>query len=121
MEVNLSNKFPIQAAISDTGLMCQLEEKGNYWVNHTLQVWKKIINDCEIQKMIKIFGWFAYDSDFIPNRHDSKFKTWKSCGLTTLLSLTHSNKVNSFASLRYNNKTFIDTYSYAHILNTNVN
>lgn len=100
LEANLSNKFPIQAVISDRSLMGHLEKLGNPWLNHTLQVWQKVINACEIQKILRIFRWFAYDSDFIPNRHDSNFKTWMRHGLTTLLSLTQRNTVHSFASLR---------------------
>ncbi len=100
LESSLSNQFPIQAVIADRGLMCSLEKMGNPWLAHTLQVWQKVINICEIHRMLRMFSWFAYDSDFIPNRHDSRFKAWTMNGLTTFLSLTQRNTVHSFEVLQ---------------------
>lgn len=91
IESNLSKQFPIQAALADRGLMCQLEKVGNPWLNHTLRVWLKVTNSCEIHKTMRLFGWFAYDSDFIPNRGDPCFKLWSMTGLTTYLSFTQRN------------------------------
>lgn len=50
--------------------------------------------------MLRIFRWFVYDSDCIPNRHDSSFKLWSGYGLTTLISLTQRNTVCSFETLQ---------------------
>lgn len=100
IESKLSSQFPIQAVIADKGLMHQLKELGNPWLNHTLRVWQRVISNCGILKMLRVFRWFAHDSDFTPNRHDSSLKTWTMYGLTTFASLTQKNTVRSFDTLR---------------------
>lgn len=100
MEASLCSRFPIQAIIADKSLMCYVEKLGNPWLTHTLQVWRKVINMCGIYRMLRIFRWFANDSDFAPNRLDPSFRSWTGHGLTTLLSLSQRNNVRSFEALR---------------------
>lgn len=52
LESNLSDSFPIQAAIADAGLMCKLQGLGNPWLSHTLQTWLKVINKCDLHRML---------------------------------------------------------------------
>lgn len=100
LESKLLIQFPIQAVIADKGLIDRVVKLGNPWLTHTLQVWQRVINISGIDKMLRIFRWFAYDSDFLPNRHDSGFKLWTLYGLTAFISLTQRNTVCSFATLR---------------------
>ena len=79
--VTLHNKFNVKwdkENIKCLGihltLMCHMEKLANPWLTHTLQVGQKVINICEIRRMLRIFRWFACDSDFVlfiaPTRTD---------------------------------------------------
>ncbi len=96
LESSLSKQSPIQAAIAYKGLICHVEKVWNPWLNHTLRVGMKVLNNCETYKTMRLFRWFACDSDFIPNRGDPCFKLWSITGLTTYLSLTQRNSVHCF-------------------------
>ena len=100
LESNFSNQFPIQAVIADRGLMNRLERLGNPWLNHTLRIWQRVNDNCEIHKVMRRFRWFAYDSDFIPNRGDSSFKSWSKTGLTTFSTLIQKDHVHCFEFLQ---------------------
>ena len=40
----------------------------------TLKTWKTIIKECKIEVGMAILKWCAYDSDFTPNKLDTRFK-----------------------------------------------
>ena len=100
IEFEISLDFPLQAVIADRGLMVQLEERNNPWINFTLKIWQKVVKSCEIYNMLRLFRWCAYDTEFIPNRGDKRFESWTQKGLTTYLSFTHKNTIQSFQHLR---------------------
>ena len=54
----------------------------------------------QIKGTSKIMRWCAYDSDFTPNKTDSRFKTWITKGLTTYYSFVHKVTFQSFEALQ---------------------
>lgn len=91
LEIKMVTKFPPQAVIGDRTLLSQMGEPGNCWVHFTLKIWNKVIDLTKTQKMVNLFRWCAFDSDFPPNRRDFTFKSWIEKGLTTYLSFTKNN------------------------------
>ena len=100
IELNQNVSFPLQAAIADRSLSRQLEELNNPWINLKLKIWQKVVKYSEIHNMLKPFRWCAYDSDFLPNRKDKTFESWTKKGLTTYLSFTEKNVLDSFQHLQ---------------------
>lgn len=60
--------------------------------------WDKWIT-CFIQRMLKLFRWCVYDTEFLPNRGDKRFESWVEKGHTTSLSFTHKGSIQSFQCL----------------------
>ena len=100
LESGLNTTFPLEATIADRGLAAKLENINNPWINQTLKIWQKVVKACGIQKMLKLFRWCAYDTDFLPNRGDKRFVSWVEKGLTTYLSFTHKGAIPSFQCLK---------------------
>uniref|UniRef100_A0A3Q1G8Y6 IQ motif and ubiquitin domain containing n=1 Tax=Acanthochromis polyacanthus TaxID=80966 RepID=A0A3Q1G8Y6_9TELE len=95
LEFNQKVSFPLQAVIADKSLLKQLEECKNPWINLT---WQEIVKSSEIQDMLKLFRWVAYDSDFSPNRTDETFQSWIKKGLTTYLSFSEKHILHIYHS-----------------------
>lgn len=100
LESAICPNLPLQAVIADKGLIAQLEEKNNPWINLTLKIWQKVIKLCGIHNMLKLFRWRAYDTEFLPNRGDKRSESWVRKGLTNDLSFTHKNTIQSFQYLQ---------------------
>lgn len=100
LESGISSNFPLQAVIADRGLVAQLEERNNPWINLTLKIWQKVVKSCEIHNMLKCFRWGTYDTEFLPNRGDKRFESWIRKGLASYLSFTHKNTIQSFQYLQ---------------------
>lgn len=72
----------------------------NSWKNHTLKVRQKVVETCKIKNMLQIFRWCTYDTEYQLDRHDKQLQSWIKNGLTTFLSFTNKNALQSFQTLQ---------------------
>ena len=72
--------IPIQAIIADNNLKSHINTIDNPWVKFTLKSWKTIIREHKLEEDMAILKWCAYDSDFTPNKLDTRFKDWTAKG-----------------------------------------
>lgn len=93
-ESKMVTAFPLQALVGERGLVAQLGE-ANYWLNLTLKKFGKVVNLTQIDKMLNLFRWCAFDTEFPPN-WDCTFKSWIKKGLTTYLKCTENTIFQSF-------------------------
>ena len=66
--------IPIQAILADNNLQTHINNIDYPWVAWTLKVLKIIIKEHKLENDILALKWCAYDSDFRPNKLDSRFK-----------------------------------------------
>uniref|UniRef100_A0A3P9LA26 Reverse transcriptase domain-containing protein n=1 Tax=Oryzias latipes TaxID=8090 RepID=A0A3P9LA26_ORYLA len=85
---------PIQTKIADSKLTNNSDE--NPWLKISLKIWRKIAKNCSLEGAEKVLRWGAYDTDFIPNRTDSRFKIWRTTGVTAYCNLIKKGAVKSF-------------------------
>ena len=76
--------IPIQAILADNNLQTHINNIDNPWVKWTLKTWKTIIKEHKLENDITALKWCAYDSEFTPNKLDSRFKDWIAKGITAL-------------------------------------
>lgn len=100
LESSIISRYPLQAVIGDPSLVLKADWFVNPWIGCTLSVWERIINTCKIQRLVRLFRWPAFDTDFIPNRGDIGFQTWIGKGFTNYFSCLDRNKILSFQSLQ---------------------
>ena len=74
--------IPIEAIIADSELLNKQMNKNNPWRNLSLRTWQEVVKTCHLNDSIKPLRWCAYDTNFIPNRMDGRFKLWAAKGLT---------------------------------------
>lgn len=92
--------IPIQAVLAETDIQKYIDKTDNPWVQCTLAVWKKVVKEYNLKNDIAILKWYAYDSDFKPNKLDTRFKFWTCSGITTLSKLIKDRNVISFEILK---------------------
>lgn len=92
--------FPIQAVLAEVNIQKFIDTANNPWVECTLGIWKNVVKQYNLKKDIVMLKWCAFDSDFLPNKLDSRFKLWTSKGITTLSNLIKDGKVVSFDILK---------------------
>lgn len=92
--------IPIQAVLADNNLLFHINKINNPWVKWTLKIWKTIIKEHKLQGDITVLKWCAYDSEFVPNKMDSRFKEWLTKGITALCGVMKDGKLISFETLR---------------------
>uniref|UniRef100_A0A3P8U3W0 Reverse transcriptase domain-containing protein n=1 Tax=Amphiprion percula TaxID=161767 RepID=A0A3P8U3W0_AMPPE len=66
--------FPIQATLADANIQKYIDTTDNPWVQCILSVWKNVVKEYNLKKDIVMLKWYAYDSDFLPKKLDSRFK-----------------------------------------------
>lgn len=47
-----------------------------------------------------VLKWIAYDSDFIPNQSDNRFKLWTNKGITSFCTIIEKGEILSFQVLK---------------------
>ncbi len=102
--------IPIQATLADNNIQEYIKTIDNPWVNCTLTVWKSIITEYKLTEEIVPLKWCAYDSEFTPNRLDTRFKDWIDKGITVLCNLIEDNILASFEVLK--EKHSLDTQDF---------
>ena len=100
LESSLATEFPLQAVLGDKGLAARLARMDNPWVNLTLKIWQKVVRSCELTKMLRLFRWCAFDTDFAPNKTDRRFDLWRGKGITNYASLIYRSDIHSFQTLQ---------------------
>ena len=90
--------IPIQAIIADSDLQGYINNIENPWVTLTLKVWKAVITEYKLEEHITILKWCAYDTDFTPNKLDTRFKDWT--GITALCNIIKEGTPFSFEMLK---------------------
>ena len=118
VEIELLEGIPIEATIADNELLNKQLNIGNPWLNILLRTWQETAKTCNLNDSIKLLRWCAYDTEFIPNRSDGKFKKWAAKGLTNYFSFTKEGTFHSFEYLkkRYNLEQK-DFYRYLQVRN----
>lgn len=69
-------------------------------MKRTLETWKTVIKEHKLEANIIALKWCAYDSEFIPNKLDSRFKDWIAKGITDLCSIMKDGKLLGFETLK---------------------
>lgn len=92
--------IPIQAILADNNLQRYINTIDNPWVKWTLKIWKTIIKEYKLEGDIVILKWCAYDSDFTPNKMDTRFKDWTNKGITALCNVMKEGTLLSFEMLK---------------------
>lgn len=65
----------------------------------TLKVWKTMVKENKL-KGDAILKWCAYDSDFTPNRLDTRFKVWTGKGMKSFCAIMKEGTLLSFEQLK---------------------
>lgn len=63
-------------------------------------MWKTIIKEYKLENDSIFLKWCAYDSDFMPNRLDTRFRDWALKGLTALCKLMKGGALLSLDTLK---------------------
>ena len=92
--------IPIQALIADSNLPDLIKKIENPWINLTFKIWKTVITEYRLEEDIGILIWCAYDTQFAPNKLDTRFKEWTNKGLTALCKVTKENTLFSFEMMK---------------------
>lgn len=100
IESMIIGDIPVAAVIADNKLICSIIKKNNSWINVVLNIWQSVLKLGNLENSLRMLKWCAYDTDFIPNKSDSRFKLWVEKGLTTYSSFVHKGAFNSFESLQ---------------------
>lgn len=90
---------PIQALIGDIELIKQLKEEINPWLLISLKIWSEMVTKNSLRAHTKMLRWIAYDSEFIPNREDKRFKRWEN-GPKIFWELMKKQEIKSFQELK---------------------
>lgn len=107
---------PIQAILMDSNIQKYIDKVHNPWVKCTLNIWKNVVRKFKLEQDLTPFKWYAYDSDFIPNKLDPRFKSWSAKGLPTFDSLFKDGNLISFDTLKQKyNLEKQDFYRYLQI------
>lgn len=75
--------IPITALLTDDKLRGTLRVPDDPMFNTLVKSWQDTTKTCKISNQIKPLRCCAYDSDFEPNKGDSRFESWARKGLTT--------------------------------------
>lgn len=51
-----------------------------------------------------LLRWFAYDTEFVPNKTDNRFKRWTTKGLTAYWTFMNKGDLQSFHMLKGNHR-----------------
>lgn len=98
IEMSLS-ETPIQSRLGHTA-----SELGNIlttsqWVNLTLKTWRGVVKQAQLQEEIKLLRWPAYNPEFLPASHDSRFRQWAWHGITAVCTVITKSKIMAFDTL----------------------
>uniref|UniRef100_A0A3B5R1I6 Reverse transcriptase domain-containing protein n=1 Tax=Xiphophorus maculatus TaxID=8083 RepID=A0A3B5R1I6_XIPMA len=92
--------MPIKAIIADTKLQSKINLADEPISQVMISAWNEAIRICGLENASKLLRWCAYDSDFLPNQHDDRFKKWISKGLTNYYSFVHKGTFQCFETLK---------------------
>lgn len=122
IEENLSGTVPIQARLGDKRLIKCLMEKGNEWINLTLNTWLKVITKNDMLEEVKILNWCSHDPDFAPNKMDANYRVWARQGLSAYCTWFDQATLKSFQTLKrmhsLSNNDFFRFLQVRHHLNS---
>lgn len=96
----MTRGVPIQALISDGGLIENLIYKDKPWIKLPLKIWNEILKLRNMREIGKMLRWCAYDSDFTLNRVDSGLKGWAPKGLTAYCMFYSIGEIKCFQYLK---------------------
>lgn len=68
-----TGSLPLQAMIADKKLLNYIKTIDNTWVQTPLRVQRTLIKENKLEEDIGNLKWCAYDSDFAPNKYDTRF------------------------------------------------
>uniref|UniRef100_A0A669ELI9 Reverse transcriptase domain-containing protein n=1 Tax=Oreochromis niloticus TaxID=8128 RepID=A0A669ELI9_ORENI len=98
----------IEMSLSDTPIQSRLGHAASdldgtltpsRWVTFTLKIWRGVVKQAQLHEEIKLLKWPAYDPDFLPASHDSRFRQWVWRGITAGCSVIVKSKIMAFDTL----------------------
>lgn len=99
IEMRISRNCPMQARLGDKRRIKEQMQQDNQWINLTLKVWLNFVTKYNLQEVIKVLRWPAYDVDFVPSKTDANFKTWTDQGLSSYCTYFHKGTIRDFYSI----------------------
>lgn len=122
IEVNMVQGIPIQAIIGDENLKQLYCNVINPWLEVSLKVWFETVSKNNLTNQCKLLRWIGFDSDFIPNRTDGRFKSFEQ-GPRMFWELVKNNECKNFQELKelwnWENRDFYRFLQLRHYLESN--
>lgn len=100
IESSMGRRIPINTLVGDPFLTDCLSDPSNPWITSSLKTWGEVVRKNHLRDRVAIFRWLAYDPDFIPSKHDIRFKSWVLNGLTAHCTLLNQGVMYSFQDLK---------------------
>lgn len=73
VECQISSDISLQAIIGVSGLVASLKYI-NPLIKMSIKIWHRVVNENKAKEPYWIIRWIGYDSDFLPNSMDARFK-----------------------------------------------
>lgn len=99
IETNMTQRVPIQALIGDEKLSQQCSDDINQFLKLSLKVWFEVVSKNNLSHCCKLLRWIGFDTEFIPNKRDSRFKNWAQ-GPQMIWELVENNRSKSFQEVK---------------------
>lgn len=87
--------------VGDPLLTSHLTDSDNPYMISSLKTLKKLIKKYQLEGRAEILKWFACDPEFLPSKHDMRFKEWTANGLTTYSTLLKKSTMLSFQDIKH--------------------
>uniref|UniRef100_A0A3B1J8B1 Reverse transcriptase domain-containing protein n=1 Tax=Astyanax mexicanus TaxID=7994 RepID=A0A3B1J8B1_ASTMX len=92
---------PIQALLGDQELAKnKIENIKNPYIKTPLITWVKVTKKYNLKESLKVIRWCAYDTDFIPNKLDTRFKIWSLKGITAFCNIMVKYNLQDFQTIK---------------------
>lgn len=93
------------------------------WLELSLRVWFQVVSK-NMSGPCKLIRWVGFDTDFIPNKNDERFRLWEN-GPTMWWELLEGNKIKSFQEIKdkfegMGNKDFFRFLQLRHYLDHDI-
>lgn len=98
----MTEEYPIQTVIGETGLMRYLIDLENPWIRLALPIkrWNIVIVQINWKEATKMVRGCAYDPDFTHNKLDAGFQGWITQELTAYCTFLNQGSLKSFQNVK---------------------
>ena len=99
IECQISSDIPLQAIIGDSGLVNSLKDT-NPLIKMSIKIWHRVVKENKAKEPYRVIRWIGYDSEFLPNKMDARFKQWADKGLIKHSDLYEGGTLRQFHDLK---------------------